>query len=502
MPYLPNFDYDIFISYAHANNDYPKGWVTDFHEALQRMLNASVRGVTIWRDNNLDSNTCFDAEIEERIKNAAIFVTLYSGAYHDSDYCRKELQTFHSKAQVDGWGLSIKSGNRSRIINVLLRNIGHEEWPVELKGTTGRKFHGPSNWPLNQKTEAFEKQLQGLTDELVSLLRAFKETPIATTPAPPSNSPTPIPPAPPADGALTVFLATASSSLEDEVEHLLNVLKEPKHGVAVTTGIPPPYSAEEHDRQVQAELGRSHLAIHLLAGTPDEPIRNLSDAAGQPLKTYYSHRQIELGFAIARPQLIWLPDNLEVDKVEHERHKQFLLNLESGKYPPTAHLVKSSRAELAQVALDAVAQIRQEAQPQSAGATALLDYRPQDRYEAHRLEDFLYQRGVQPLTRQEVAEPKRAMAILQELIREANRLIIVYSDSDGGRDWVNYRAGQLLALANINNCLLEACGIYFVQPRAKNGNETFRLYTNVPVREFDSHDISNPQALKALAPLF
>src|SRR5262245_16148860 len=61
MPYLPNFDYDIFISYAHANNDYPKGWVTDFHGALQRMLNASVRGVTIWRDNNLDSNPCFDA---------------------------------------------------------------------------------------------------------------------------------------------------------------------------------------------------------------------------------------------------------------------------------------------------------------------------------------------------------------------------------------------------------------------------------------------------------
>src|SRR5262245_15779698 len=258
MPYLPNFDYDIFISYAHANNDYPKGWVTDFHEALQRMLNASLRGVTIWRDNNLDSNTCFDAEIKDRIKSAAIFVTLYSGAYRDSDYCRKELQTFHSKAQVDGWGLSIKSGNRSRIINVLLRDIGHEEWPVELKGTSGRKFHGPSSWPLNQKTEAFEKQLQGLTDELVSLLLAFKETTIA---------PPPPPRPPPPDDALTVFLATASPLLEDEVEHILNVLKEPEHGVAVTTGIPPPYPAEEHDRTVQAELSRSHLSIHLLAGT-------------------------------------------------------------------------------------------------------------------------------------------------------------------------------------------------------------------------------------------
>jgi hypothetical protein len=279
-------------------------------------------------------------------------------------------------------------------------------------------------------------------------------------------------------------------------------LKEPKHRIIVRTGIPPPYPAEEHDPQIQAELSRSDLAIHLLAGTPDEPIRNLSDAAGQPLRTYYSHRQIELGFATARPQLIWMPDNLEVENVEHERHKQFLLNLESGKYPPTTRLVKSSRAELAQVALDAVAQIRQEARPRPAGVTALLDYRPQDRHEAHKLEDFLYQRGVRPLTRQEVAEPKRAMAILQEMIREANRLIIVYSDSDGGRDWVIYRAGQLLALANINNCPLEACGIYFVQPRAKNGNGTFRLYTNVPVREFDSRDIGNPNTLKALAPLF
>src|SRR5262249_56195975 len=117
-----------------------------------------------------------------------------------------------------------------------------------------------------------------------------------------------------------------------------------------------------------------------------------------------------MGVGLGRegPQWIGLPDNVGVEKVEQERHKQFMLDLESGKYPPTAHLVKSSRAELAQVALDAVAQIRQEAKPAPAGATALLDYRPQDRHEAHKLEDFLYQRGVRPLTRQTVAERKRA----------------------------------------------------------------------------------------------
>ena len=61
MAYLPGFEHDIFISYVHDINQ--DGWVTRLHDDLQKELDGSVKGVKIWRDCELNSNTRFDDKI-------------------------------------------------------------------------------------------------------------------------------------------------------------------------------------------------------------------------------------------------------------------------------------------------------------------------------------------------------------------------------------------------------------------------------------------------------
>ena len=60
MPYIPNYDYDLFISYAHVDNktaieDTP-GWVDQFQTCLEVSLEkrvGRVGKVKIWRDKKL-----------------------------------------------------------------------------------------------------------------------------------------------------------------------------------------------------------------------------------------------------------------------------------------------------------------------------------------------------------------------------------------------------------------------------------------------------------------
>ena len=500
MSYLPGFDCDIFISYAHANND--DGWVTYLHNELQRALDGFMEGVTIWRDEKkLNSNTRFDPEIEKQIKGSAVFLALVSGRYLESDYCGKELRLFHRKAQNEKWGLSVE--NQSRLFNLLLYDIDYREWPPELGGVTGLKFHDDSGWPSDQKEKDFEFQVRKLTREIVGLLKTFKKATSALT-VQPSRAPAPLPPSPgPGNGdsagedAFTVFLAASSDSLEIQQERVLNELR--RNGVRVITDIPPPVGATEHDEKVRAELGRAALSVHLLTDSPGQNIFDLNETTngdGKPLKKSYSQRQIELGLKHARHQLIWLPPDLLIESVENERHKQFLAELEGGDHPATCRIIREPKSDIARVALDFVEKIKQEVPAPKPVAAALLNFHIKDRREAWKLCEFLDQRGVLPITEPEMDDPKQTLRILEERIKQVNRLIFVFGAVE--RSWVKERLWELLKMASSYNCLPKACGIYFVPPRKKATDGNFGLPITIPICEFDDADIANPQALKPL----
>ena len=146
MAYLPEFETDIFISYARVDNKMvdprEEGWVARFVKHLEIELNqmtGRIGDVKLWWDPTLDDNQLFDDTIQNRINRSALFVSLTSKGYLKSEYCRKELRWFRENAEKHKWGLKV--GERLRVINVMLNNIPPSQWLDEFQGAIGSKFH-------------------------------------------------------------------------------------------------------------------------------------------------------------------------------------------------------------------------------------------------------------------------------------------------------------------------------------------------------------------------
>src|SRR5262249_30994575 len=99
MAIVPTFEWDIFISYAHVDNlqvaDEDKGWVTDFHDTLFKLLWQETRQKpTIWRDERGLDGRQADPAIAAALTRSAVLVVVLSPAYVESTYCLAEARDF------------------------------------------------------------------------------------------------------------------------------------------------------------------------------------------------------------------------------------------------------------------------------------------------------------------------------------------------------------------------------------------------------------------------
>ena len=178
MALIPGYKHDIFISYVNDDND-PEikntdGQVHQFQQYLDRKLKKYNANINIWWDTeNLRSAERFDNSIKDAVENSVIMLCLYSRRYTKSAYCQKEMKMFYSNITGEATGIDI--GNFNRIIPIMLSNINHTEWPIELNGTSSFEFHNasPKNKygdPLKVTIEKFETQMQSLRNDLVTII--------------------------------------------------------------------------------------------------------------------------------------------------------------------------------------------------------------------------------------------------------------------------------------------------------------------------------------------
>jgi len=132
---LPGYEYDIFISYRHNDNQYD-GWVTEFVEKLRRELVATVKDkLTVFFDENPEDGLLeshhVDHTISSKIK-ALIFIPIVSQTYCDtkSFAWTNEFLLFSKAATGDRYGREIKlpNGNvASRILPIRIHEIERED---------------------------------------------------------------------------------------------------------------------------------------------------------------------------------------------------------------------------------------------------------------------------------------------------------------------------------------------------------------------------------------
>lgn len=324
MAFVPGFEHDIFISYAHDNNpggeEGAGGRITCLHRLLtERLKELTGRNLEIWRDTRLARNEVFDETIKREVECSALFLAINSTAYQLSKYCQQEIEWFDRRSREDGYGLSVSSLHR--VFNVQLSDISHEQWPAAFKGATQFDFFvkaegDPIALPAEPDSQQFKKEFDVLLRNLARTLYAFKK--VAEDKIQRSSD------LPRAPKQFSVFLAATSDSQRQMSRRLAEELKA--NGIHLVGTVPPPFDAATHDEQVIVELMRARVSVHLFDAWPGVEILGAEHR-------YYPERQLELAQAQAVTPLIFVPRKLDLAQIENAEHRAYLHRLETTPRP-------------------------------------------------------------------------------------------------------------------------------------------------------------------------
>ena len=187
---LPGYEYDIFISYRH--NDNRSGWVTEFVNALQEELAATIKEpLSIYFDKNphdgLQQHHEVDDSLKEKLKSL-ILIPIVSQTYCDpkSFAWEHELIPFIKQASEDNLGLKTKvsGGNiASRVLPIKIHDIdsGDKRLFEEATGSVMRSLdfiykESGVNRPLRPKDDRDRNQEQiDYRNQVNKVANAIKE---------------------------------------------------------------------------------------------------------------------------------------------------------------------------------------------------------------------------------------------------------------------------------------------------------------------------------------
>lgn len=319
-------DYEVFVSYAHNDND-PKeaGWITRFEENLKYYLKMRLgRVARIWRDKKLRGNDVFGDEITERFLQSRILISVLSPRYVESEWCMREISEFCTHAEQSG-GLRID--NQLRVFKIVLLPADQKELPEAVAGSLGYDFFvekegvtielDPDKFGKDfgpQYNFAVARLAQDATDMLKKL--AARAAPGGADHEAGATA------GPATETAIPVYLAQCSHDRRSEHDQLITELKA--HGCKVLPDRRLPTDVEsEYCEQVQAELARCKLSIHLIGtsygAVPDGPSRKSTVQLQNELT---AERCKDGGFE----RLIWLPKDTKSDEQQQQQFIQLLKN--------------------------------------------------------------------------------------------------------------------------------------------------------------------------------
>ena len=314
------FDKDVFISYAHLDNQPlikdAEGWVSQFHRALEVRVDQLLgKKSSVWRDPKLQGNDCYDDTIVEQLPNVAVLVSVFTPRYVHSESCRKELVQFCEASEKAG-GLRIL--DKTRIFKVLKTPVPLEQHPEQTRDCLGYEFFkiDAVNGRVRELNQVFggdaEREfwikLDDLAQDLCQLLRWLEHGPPAAAPSDQAGE-TP-----------TVFMADCSFDVKEQFDIVKRDLLG--HQYLVVPSAPLPLNVNELVPALNDLLDQSQLSVHMIGKSygivPEGTDRSLVElqnelAIGREEKGDFS-------------RIVWIPPGLEV---EDERQKRFIETLRS-----------------------------------------------------------------------------------------------------------------------------------------------------------------------------
>jgi TIR domain len=317
MAYLPQYEYDIFVSYAHVDDDplpgANEGWVSTLVRSLKTRLAQKLGrsdAYSLWMDHELFGSEPVSSQILGKLHRAAMLVVVLSPGYVASAWCRRERDAFLRVVREHGSG---------RVFVVERDMVDDTDRPAEFKDLKGFRFWvrdragkarilgTPRPNPDNPTDQEYYNQIDDLSQEITTVLRHLKANAcsgLAEVPAPAACRPF----------QPTVYLAQVTDDLEVERNNIKRYLDQT--GARV---LPETWSSQEPSAFRQAaerDLAHSELFVQLLSGTPGKKPVDLPQG--------YPKYQLELATVAGKPILQWRSPTLDVAAVEDEAHRAVL----------------------------------------------------------------------------------------------------------------------------------------------------------------------------------
>jgi hypothetical protein len=243
MSYVTTLPNDIFISFAHIDNN--DGWVGEFHARLANRLAQIGAPVSIWRDSKLRGTDVFSDDIFNQLKRSALLVSIVSPTSIRSSWCQEERQKFEQFAALSGGFRLGKLLRAIKVVKTPLERDAHRP----LFGTLGYEFYERDSQTdvfreFDLSSSEFRARLDRLAQDIKSALDCLRHQ------------------APRAD-TLFVYLAVTTSDLDEQRKAIARQIEAWGYSVLPAAEISSA-TAGFRDGVISA-LERSHLSIHLLS---------------------------------------------------------------------------------------------------------------------------------------------------------------------------------------------------------------------------------------------
>jgi hypothetical protein len=239
--FVPGHPHDLFLSYAHADEQ----WVEAFRAAVAQGLRERLGfPVALWQDKrDIEFTSAWPSEIDEAVQQTAAFLAVCSPSYFTSNWCAKEIEKFLKHHGGSIAGLKIAGSGLHRLA-IVVKNPSddklHEDFYPELQNIsffTGKEVHTPGQ-------PAYIAKLNECVSGLAELLRTMRNSKQA------------------------LFLAPPPEDLEDQHATLKKQFLDWSFNVR-PEGI---MRAGFVDRRIREEMERSEMSVFLLGGRHDEEV--------------------------------------------------------------------------------------------------------------------------------------------------------------------------------------------------------------------------------------
>src|SRR5215510_7653760 len=262
--YVPHYKHDIYVSYAHVDNEPLAGvdtrWVTNLITGLKPLLGQKLGradAYSLWMDNTLRAYEAITRHLLDQVQDSAILLLVLSPGHVASEWCCRELSTFVAKVGKEAGRVFVVEREPVDRPETLQDILGYKFWVKDEAGnprTLGVPRPNSEEFVYFQRLDALASQLV----EKLKSLRAQSDTAVATAVRSAGTSSS-VPRA-------TVFLAEVTDDLQEcrtEVEHYLQ-----QQNVRVLPGTFYYFPTVEALRQaIDADLRASTLFVQLLSPT-------------------------------------------------------------------------------------------------------------------------------------------------------------------------------------------------------------------------------------------